>query len=200
VFLVPRPRSYQEDEVVDAAKKVFWARGFDGTAIGDLEEATGLSRSSLYLAFETKRAMFDAALAEYLDTFVEPLLGSVEAPGAGLREAARFFARLAGLFRDPDAQRGCLMVNSIAELAGRDPTFSPVAAHFADRVRAAFSNALERAASEGAMDRRQAARRAELLAATTLGVWVAVRADPDAAVATCRAIAAEIRSWALSAG
>jgi AcrR family transcriptional regulator len=197
---VPRRRTYEPEELAVAAEQVFWDRGYEGTAIDDLEQATGMSRSSLYLAFETKRAMFDAALADYLDIVVEPLLGPVEAPGAGLPEAAGFFTRLARRFREPGAQRGCLMVNAIGELAGRDPKFSLVAADFANRCRTAFSNALAHAASEGVIDKGQVARRAELLAATTLGVWLAVRADPDDASATCRAIAAEIRSWASGPG
>src|SRR6185312_14988139 len=69
-----RTRAYDQGTVVVAAKQMFWQRGLEGTAIGDLEAATGLSRSSLYLAFGTKRALFDAALANYFDTFIDPLL------------------------------------------------------------------------------------------------------------------------------
>ena len=58
-----RPRAYDQDTVVIAAKETFWQRGLEWTAVSDLEGATGLSRSSLYLAFETKRGLFDAALA-----------------------------------------------------------------------------------------------------------------------------------------
>src|ERR1700738_5672876 len=103
-----RPRLYEQDAVVATAKEVFWDRGYVGTALGDLEEATGLSRSSLYLAFGTKKGLFDAAVEEYVESFVEERLHPVEAPGAGLREAAGFFLGLAGFFRDRQTQRGCL--------------------------------------------------------------------------------------------
>jgi TetR/AcrR family transcriptional repressor of nem operon len=175
---------------VEAAREVFWQHGLEGTAITDLEAATGLSRSSLYLAFEAKRGLFDAALANYLDTFIQPLLDPLEAPGASLPEAAAFFDTLAAMFGDPRSRRGCLMLNTIGELAGRDPTFTTPANAHANHLRAAFSNALK-----GAMSRREAARRSELLASATLGVWMAVRADPRDAAATCRAVAAEIASW-----
>jgi hypothetical protein len=115
----------------------------------------------------------------------------MEAPGAGLRDAATFFRTLATTFRDPQSQRGCLMINTIGELAGRDPTFTAPANAFANHLRAAFLNALE-----GAMTKREAARRSELLTGATLGVWMAVRADPSDAAASCRAVAAEIASWA----
>jgi AcrR family transcriptional regulator len=192
---MPRPRGYTDSELAVAAKQAFWDRGYEGTAIDDLQNATGLSRSSLYLAFGTKRAVFDAALAEYVASFIDPRLRPVEASSAGLREAAAFFRELANYFRLPEAERGCLFINTIAELAGRDPSFSPDAAYFIERLRAAFSNALGNAAEEGAMDPKTASRRTALLTVSVLGVWLAVRSDPVAAAATCRAIAREISSW-----
>ena len=193
-----RRRSYDQHAVVIAAKEEFWQHGLEWTAVSDLEDATALSRSSLYLAFETKRGLFDAALADYCDSFIQSLLGPLEAPQAGLREAAVYFRALAALFANPESQRGCLMINTIGESAGRDPTFTGPAAQFADRFRAAFSNALRGAATQGAMASGEVARRSELLAAAALGVWLAVRADSAAAATTCRAVAHEITSWARS--
>jgi TetR/AcrR family transcriptional repressor of nem operon len=193
-----RPRLYEQDAVVASAKEVFWDRGYEGTALGDLEDATGLSRSSLYLAFGTKKGIFDAAVAEYVDTFIGSHLGPVEVPDAGLREAAGFFLGLAAFFRDRQSQRGCLMVNSIAELSGADPDWEARGAQLVDRFRAAFSNALGQAVHQGAMSSRQATIRSEVLAASAMGIWLAVRGDHSAAAATCRAIATEIRSWGVS--
>ena len=82
---MPRRRPYTDGDLAVAAKQVFWDRGYERTAIDDLQDATGLSRSSLYLAFDTKRALFDAALAEYVTSFIDPRLRPVEAPDAGLR-------------------------------------------------------------------------------------------------------------------
>jgi AcrR family transcriptional regulator len=192
---MPGRRSYSDADVAAAAKLVFWERGFQGTAVDDLQEATGLSRSSLYLAFGTKRSLFDAAVEEYSGTFIDPRLRPVEAPEAGLREAAAYFRLLGGYFLRPDAARGCLIVNSSAELAGRDPSFTPVAVAFTERLRAAFANALGHAAADGAMDPKHVARRAAMLTVSALGVWIVVRSDATTAAATCRALAQEITSW-----
>src|SRR5437016_1101317 len=118
---VARPRTYETHAVLVAAKEAFWSGGYQPTSIEDLEGVTGLGRSSLYVAFGTKQALFDAALAEYEESFLTPLLATVEATDAGLREAAGFFTALAVVFGDPGSRRGCLAVNSIAELAGREP-------------------------------------------------------------------------------
>ena len=192
---MPRQRAYSDQDLAVAAKQVFWSRGYERTAVDDLQHATGLSRSSLYLAFDTKRALFDAALSEYVTSFIDPRIGPVEAPDAGLREAAGYFRGLARYFQRDDADRGCLFINSIAELAGRDPSFSPVARDFTTRVRAAFTNALSHAEADDAMEPGQVSRRAQMLTATVLGVWLGVRYDAAAAAADCRAVAQEIMSW-----
>jgi hypothetical protein len=69
------------------------------------------------------------------------------------------------------------------------------AAQFVNRYRAAFANALEGAAAQGELTRREIPRRSELLAVSTMGVWLAVRTDPSAAASSCRAVANEITSW-----
>ncbi len=190
-----RPRSYERHAVISAAKDAFWQGGFLGTGIDELEQATGLSRSSLYLAFGSKQGLFLAALADDETGFIGPMLAQVEAPGAGLREVAGFFTRLAGRFRDPSSQRGCLAVNSMTELPGRRPEFAETVPRLDARYRAAFSNALDGAATRGEMERRLVERRVRLLASSALGAWVTVRTDHAAAAADCRAIAREVTSW-----
>jgi TetR/AcrR family transcriptional regulator, transcriptional repressor for nem operon len=193
-----RPRSYDRNEAVIAAKEVFWQHGYWCTAITDLEQATGLSRSSLYIAFQTKRGLFDAVLDEYETSFVDTMLGRMERDGAGLTEAAEFFQALAAHFCHETSRRGCLLVNSITELAGRDPNLALRGAQFADRFRSAFSGALTTAAAHGQVDHGEVNRRSELLSAAALGAWVAVRSDPNRAEQTCLAIASEIESWIAS--
>ena len=192
---MPRPRAYETDKVVDAAKVAFWEHGFEATPVDSLQVATGLSRSSIYQAFGTKRGLFDAALAEYTNSFIGPRLAPLEAPGAGLDAVASFFLGLATLFDDPSSHRGCLMINSIAEMAGADPIMATLGAQFANRLRSAFFNAARRGSARGALGRRQATSRAEFLTVAAMGAWVAVRVDHAAAAASCRAVAAEINSW-----
>ena len=57
-----RPQTFETDEVVRAARGVFWRDGYESASLPDLEQATGLSRSSIYHAFGSKRGLFDAAV------------------------------------------------------------------------------------------------------------------------------------------
>ena len=192
---MPRPREYDRDAVISAAKEAFWRRGYEATGLDELEEATQLSRSSMYAAFGSKRALFDEAMGEYRSTFIESVLGPVEAEQATAEEAAGFFATLASLFRHDLGSRGCLMINAIGELGGRDPAMVQQGADLYDRYRLAFTNALggEPAAGEPG---RPIDRRAQLLAVATMGVWITSRVDAPAAALACEAVVDQIRAWA----
>ncbi|MBT2501303.1 TetR/AcrR family transcriptional regulator [Curtobacterium sp. ISL-83] len=55
---MPRPRAFNEDEVIASANQAFSRTGYAGTSIDDLVAATGLGRQSLYNAFGGKKELF----------------------------------------------------------------------------------------------------------------------------------------------
>ncbi|HOZ57111.1 MAG TPA: helix-turn-helix domain-containing protein, partial [Nakamurella multipartita] len=67
-----RTKTFDPGEVVRAARAVFWTRGFESASLPELQEATGLSVSSIYHSFGSKRGLFDAAVASYLDEVARP--------------------------------------------------------------------------------------------------------------------------------
>lgn len=62
---VGRPREYDPDQVVEAAMKLFWARGFDGVSISDVTAATGVNRRSIYAEFGSKEQLYERAVERY---------------------------------------------------------------------------------------------------------------------------------------
>ena len=74
-----RTRTFDETDAARSALEAFWDHGLEGTAIPDLEKATGLSRSSIYHSFGSKRGLFDAAVDTYLDQIVRPRLAPLQA-------------------------------------------------------------------------------------------------------------------------
>jgi MFS family permease len=49
----------------EAAMRVFWEKGYDAASLTDLTDAMGVRRTSLYLAFGNKDALFRKAIAHY---------------------------------------------------------------------------------------------------------------------------------------
>jgi AcrR family transcriptional regulator len=194
---VPRPKSYDRDAVLVAARDLFWERGYEATSISELEERTGLGRSSLYQEFGSKRDLFQAALDCYADRVIENLFEDLSRPEADLDTVGGFFQRLGRLFGEASRPRtsGCLLVNATAELATRDKRLRPAAAAYRDRLRASFAGALRRSADAGEIDPATVTTRAHLLAATVMGIWLSVRIDPDDASGLCAEIAGEVVSW-----
>ena len=62
---MPRPRKFDEDQVLDRAMEVFWTKGYDGASMAELTKAMEMTAPSLYFAFESKRGLFEAVLARY---------------------------------------------------------------------------------------------------------------------------------------
>ena len=52
-----RPRTFDEADVVEAARDQFWNRGYAATSVDDLTAATGLGKGSLYGAFGDKHSL-----------------------------------------------------------------------------------------------------------------------------------------------
>lgn len=122
-----RPRSFDHEKVLAAAMRQFQRAGLHATSAEDLCRATGLGRSSLYNTFGSKDELFAQCLDAYLDRALaraeeivgDRSLGTVERIEALLRLVVAEEAERAG----SGAPRGCLAVNTVAELAD-DPGYA----------------------------------------------------------------------------
>src|SRR5437867_902685 len=188
-----RPRTYISADVVEAAKQVFWEQGYEATGIADLEARTGLGRSSLYHGFGDKRELFATVLDRYGDSFIDPLISPMERKSADIETVASFFVGLKDHLLDRrSARRGCLLVNTIAELSGRHKAARRRAVAYRNRLRRAFANSLGGPSNGRVGDVAAIDRRSRLLAAATLGVWLSARIDPVDAAGLCDEIIAEV--------
>ena len=159
-----------------------------------LEEATGLSRSSLANSFGTKADMLAAALAHYNDLIADHLVAGLEqttaAPGDALHG---FFDALAALKADDPGRYGCLVVNTIVELPERNPAAEQQIQRYERMLLAGFTSALERT---GNAEDTDVEHRANVLLALAMAVNLHARNRDTAAVADTTASAhALIDAW-----
>ncbi|MCB1909903.1 MAG: TetR/AcrR family transcriptional regulator [Rhodocyclaceae bacterium] len=114
---VGRPRIFDEQVALNAVLESFWRRGYEATSLADLCEATGLHKGSLYQAFGDKHQLFMRALTSYAEQQAGELVAvasQADSPLAGLRAIVGHLASRAG------NERGCLLINSMVELAPHD--------------------------------------------------------------------------------
>ncbi|MBJ6760567.1 TetR/AcrR family transcriptional regulator [Myxococcaceae bacterium JPH2] len=195
-----RTRTFNTDEAVRAARDLFWERGYEATSLADLEDATGLGRSSLYQAFGSKRGLYDAAVEHYLRHVIAPLIAPLEAPGATRQDVAEYFRTLSERLSRQlglGVGRGCLILQTTSELAVRDAAAREVGRTYRERLLAAFIHALtppRGAGTDAARATRE--RRGQLLVGAVTAILVTTRIDLKAALALCQATLAEVDAWA----
>lgn len=51
-------------QILDGARTVFMASGFDGASMGEIARAAGVSKGTLYVYFDSKEALFEALTLE----------------------------------------------------------------------------------------------------------------------------------------
>ena len=106
-----RPRQFDVDNALTAARDLFWRNGFEGTSMTELTEAMGITKPSLYATYGNKEGLFRKALDSYWANcmaFVEEALAEPT--------ARRVVEHL--LYGSADAQTdrarppGCLVTNA----------------------------------------------------------------------------------------
>lgn len=182
-----RPRKFEEDRAVEAAMRAFWRVGYEATSTEDLCAATGLGRSSIYNAFSSKHELFEQALRRYMAQRTGALLELLDGDRP-IREKLRVVLWWA-VDPTPDDPLGCLVVNSIVELAPHDPPIAALLRRDQEQRLTALRTAIAagQRAGEIAPDRDPLAL-AHFVVATIQGMQVAARAGADrdvlAAIAT----------------
>ena len=190
-----RVQTFDTTTVVQAARDVFWDLGFEATSLTDLEEATGLNRSSIYHAFGSKRGLFDAAAQDYLDTVIRPRLaklvavagtsaGAAPDPAAAERALVDYFTNLAravAALPPGDSRRGCLLVNAAAGLAAHDDAARSVVESYRTELTQALRGALAAATPAGSPADLDADAR--VLASLSVSAMVLARINQDESVA-----------------
>ena len=115
-----RPKEFDESRALVDAMGLFWERGYEATTMRDVAARAGLALSSLYATFESKHALYLAALAEYRRTEREQVVRLLAAPRPVREALADLYKRLiANLTADP-ARRGSFTLNAAIELGGQD--------------------------------------------------------------------------------
>jgi len=123
-------REERRRQIMDAAKRVFAARGYHATGVADIIEACGVARGTFYLYFESKRAVFEALLDEFLSLLTTKVhrvdeTSGIEEIRAQLR--ANVMGVLGAFADNPELSR--LVLN---EAVGLDKGFDEKLAEFYD--------------------------------------------------------------------
>jgi len=119
----PQPVSDTRERIVDAARFLFWEKGYGASGLADILDRAGANSGSFYHFFESK----DALLRTVLDTYVELLAPHVLRPAweTTTDPIERIFALLEGYRHhlvETDCRYGCPICRLALEI---DPENTP---------------------------------------------------------------------------
>ena len=148
--MVGRPREFDEEQVLDAAMKAFWANGYESTSLADLVSVTGLHKGSLYQAFGDKHSLFIQTLNRYLLNVrhhKNQILEQAEALLGGIRAVLHGFIDMSK--NDTDCPQGCMAVKSLVEMAPHDSEVQRIMDEHKRGMRAALESRVIQAQANG---------------------------------------------------
>jgi TetR/AcrR family transcriptional repressor of nem operon len=155
---------------------VFWRKGYASTTPQDLVDELGIGKGSLYNTFTSKHALFERALRRYGEKRVAGLVELLEGPGPVRERLRAALERMVDSDLADPYRRGCLAVNTAAELAGVDQTATEVVRSVFDRIENAFQATIEGGQRSGEIDATRDSRElASLLLNTVVGMSVMVK-------------------------
>jgi TetR/AcrR family transcriptional regulator, transcriptional repressor for nem operon len=175
---VGRTRGFDVGEALDAALETFWRRGFDATSVQVLCRAMDIRPGSVYAAFGSKRDLFVAALRSYAETVSAEAIERINTAPSGMQGLRDYFDHLVDAMVDGRRRWGCLITNSLVELAGRDPELTAMFEQHLANLRTSFAGALTRARAGGELRPGAGPESAHLLVAVVQGMNVLARSKP----------------------
>jgi len=140
-----RNKQFIQEEALDRAMRAFWARGYHATSIPKLESAMNISRQSIYDSFKSKRILFLQVLKHYQINVIEKNLSNIENAKSPKRAICEYFRARADDALNNNVIKGCLLTNSIAELAQHDKVIRDQTANSIAYMKKVFQDAIVRA-------------------------------------------------------
>ncbi|MBP2018683.1 AcrR family transcriptional regulator [Symbiobacterium terraclitae] len=104
--MAPRPKNPPPDrraEILDAALRLFAAKGFEAATNAEIARAAGVTAAALYYYFPNKEELFRAAVREHVGTFV-PTVADLTRADRGLESLRELLRRAMDFFTDGKSQ------------------------------------------------------------------------------------------------
>jgi TetR/AcrR family transcriptional repressor of nem operon len=163
-----------KDELVKAAKKLMWERGYEAVSPRDLLEESGAGQGSLYHHFKGKMDLASVALGEVSDEMRELARETVGTDGSALDRVFRY------LDVSRDGLKGCRMGRFAAESSiAEAPLRKPVERYFRE-LQEVLAGALREAQADGEIAKRfDASELALMLITVVQGGFVVSRVYRD---------------------
>ena len=115
-----RIEEFDKDEVLSRAMHLFWEKGYNGTSMQELVDATGINRSSIYNSFGSKQQLYNKSLARYQREGNKFFQKALLKAGDPLQAIRTIFESFLPEMTNDNKSKGCFAMNCKSEMANRD--------------------------------------------------------------------------------
>lgn len=151
---MPKTKQFDEADVLQKARSVFWKQGYNGTSMDELVQATGLSRSSIYDTFGDKHGLYIAALKSYRDQQYQLMINRIPANLSPRKKIEWMFKNSIAAALDDRQRKGCFMLNTTTELANVDNSINKIVCSNMTMMEELFEGFVKDAQAQGEISKR----------------------------------------------
>jgi len=182
-MIMGRPYEFDREETLSKAMEVFWEKGYKATSVQDLVDRMGIKRGSIYNTFGDKQSLFIATLEFYGEEVNSKRIRVLEEDGSPIENIRKFFEMIVNTPISKKT-RGCLISNTVVELAPHDAKVAETLRPILRRIQKAFLNCLNKAVEMGELPKDTDTKvLASFLATSTHGLMVTGKSVLDPAEA-----------------
>ena len=139
-----RHLKFDREKGVEQAMYHFWQHGYYNSTISHLSRAMGITRSSFYNTFGSREALFLEAIDCYQAMAPDAILREDVSPDTVSGRIRQVILDVCST-RTRTGMSGCLIVNSIAELAGKGDEHSDLLNTMVDSAQRRYEQLIEQA-------------------------------------------------------
>ena len=180
---MPWEKTFDTDDVIASAIKVFWHKGYAAASMADLTKAMGINKGSLYNAFGSKKKLFVRALQQYDRDRTQRALARMSAMDKPLDAITGMFDHVINHNCNNPDNKGCLLVNTALELPHHDADIQEMVTKSLDNLKDFFANNIIRGQDGGSIPAHiNPQTTAHVLRSLIVGLQVLSRgaSDPEA--------------------
>jgi len=174
-----RPKAFDRDLAVRTVMEEMWTKGYEACSVKAISEKLGITRSSFYNTFGSREELFFEVIEVYLQDSPDTCLSDITAESNVLYELSQFFRVVCKTRANDSDARGCLAVNSISELVGKDDVIGPLIENAIQERIKRFEHLLKLAADNGELSSDNLHVKALALQNLLLGINVIAKVVRD---------------------
>lgn len=148
---MPRTEDFNREQVLDNAKNAFWLKGYNGTSMQDLVDATGLNRSSIYNSFGSKMELFQESLKQYQNESSTIFDKAKKQERTAIETIGLIFVYMLEDILGDQEQKGCMLINCNTEMGNQDAQLKALFSANQERLVTIFEDLVKQGQEDGSI-------------------------------------------------